>query len=84
MEAPIESFGRVTENIIRYWKSPTVVSYLQDLMVVEKDTNRKGFTWDAMSDILFLSKIASYLHPEKKEQDDDIGAIWNNKYYRDF
>ncbi len=56
--------SRIWEQINSHWGSQQAPEYLESLLIVEEDRERKGFTPDVMAELLTLVRLHDIDFPE--------------------
>ncbi len=61
-----KEYQRIAETIQLHWGYNEIYSYLNKLLVVEKDRNRNGFPLEVLQEIYVLQQIHEKLFPGAK------------------
>ncbi|PZP52786.1 MAG: hypothetical protein DI596_13800 [Azospira oryzae] len=77
VKAAVEQFPHVVQNLILTWGHPECEAYLAKLIIDERGS-RRGFPLEAMDELLFMSELLRFRHPEARPQDrrGTAGDVW--------
>lgn len=74
-------YGRVFNNIMKYWGTPKCDEYFEEL-IVDKRGGRQGFPADVAGDIVRLSKVHARVMEVRAAQLAPKGDPWKNEHVR--
>lgn len=72
MESSLETeYPRITSNITEFWGYSMCTEYLDYLLFMDR-RGRKGFSYEAMSDLMMLSAVHDYIRQTVRKIDERI------------
>lgn len=73
----LESFPVVMDRIVQLWHTDALLSFLENLLIDERDGAREGFDLAAYRDILFLTNIAHGVKAAKRFDKSPAAPDWS-------